>query len=186
MSDIAAQYRRRADAFERLVAGTPPSRWSAPSPCDQWTARDVVVHVVDFHAKILTEDVGIDDPPRLGGGDDPLTVFRATRSVVQRVLDDSATSAELATTLEWTVSWDLPQHGWDLAMATGQDATIDPTDVEILWGPTDPADRATARHAWQWQIDNGWYAPHVDVPEDAPLQDRVLGFLGRDPHWRAP
>jgi hypothetical protein len=146
----------------------------------------VVEHVISFTAKVLAEEVGVDDPPRLGEGDEPLAVFRAIRTIVQRVLDDPATTPEMATKLEWTVSWDLPQHGWDLAMATGQDATIDPVDVEILWGPTDPEERARARLHWQWQIDNGWYGPPVEVPEDAPLQDRVLGFLGRDPNWHAP
>jgi hypothetical protein len=24
------------------------------------------------------------------------------------------------------------------------------------------------------------------VPEDAPLQDRLLGLIGRDPGWSAP
>ena len=188
--DVAQQYRRRADAFERLVANTPHDQWDAPSPCPGWSARDVVAHVIDFHAKVATEELGLDDAPRLGDGDDdPLATFRASRSLVQRVLDDPATPTELATKLEWTVSWDLPQHGWDLAKATGQDATIDPLDLEILWGPMgsdDPQERAAARRNWQWQIDNGWYGPPVDVPDDAPLQDRVLGFLGRDPNWTRP
>jgi uncharacterized protein (TIGR03086 family) len=186
VTDAADQYRRRAEAFERLVAGTPPSSWGAPSPCEDWTARDVVAHVVDFTAKVLTEEVGVDDPPRLGEGDDPLAVFQAARAIVQGVLDDPATTDELATKLEWSVSWDLPQHGWDLAMATGQDATMDPIDIAILWGPMgsdDPEERAKARLHWQWQIDQGWYGPPVEVPEDAPLQDRVIGFLGRDPYW---
>ena len=186
VTDIAAQYKRRADAFEGLVAGTPTSAWSAPSPCPGWSARDVVAHVVDFHANVLRDEVGIGTAPRLNDDDDPLAVFQESRAIVQSVLDDPATTTELATKLEWTVSWDLPQHGWDLAKATGQDATIDPIDVEILWGPMgseDPDERARALRNWQWQIDNGWYGQQVPVAGDAPLQDRVLGFLGRDPNW---
>jgi hypothetical protein len=26
------------------------------------------------------------------------------------------------------------------------------------------------------------FGPEVKVPEDAPLQDRLLGFIGRNPH----
>ncbi|MGH9224751.1 MAG: hypothetical protein ACRD2W_13470 [Acidimicrobiales bacterium] len=80
-------------------------------------------------------------------------------------------------------AFDLPQHGWDLAGATGQDATIDPAEVELLWGSLsgDPAN-------WDWQRANGWYATPVPVPvpEDAPFQDRVLGLLGRNPQWGPP
>lgn len=59
---------------------------------------------------------------------------------------------------------------------------MDPAEVELLWGSLtgDPAN-------WEWQRANGWYAPPVPVPADAPLQDRVLGLLGRDPArgWHA-
>lgn len=186
MNEILAEYRRRADGFERLVAGTPPDRWSAPSPCAGWTARDVVAHVIDWGADVLSEQAAIADAPRLADFDEPLEAFRAFRAVVEGVLGDESTKPEVATYLQWSIGFDLPQHGWDLAMATGQDATIDPIDLEILWGPTDPDERARARAAWQWQIDSGWYAPPIEVPDDAPLQDRVIGFLGRDPHWSAP
>ncbi len=27
------------------------------------------------------------------------------------------------------------------------------------------------------------YRPEVKVPQDAPLQDRLLGLIGRDPNW---
>jgi len=27
------------------------------------------------------------------------------------------------------------------------------------------------------------FGPPVSVPDDAPVQDRLLGFFGRDPAW---
>ena len=30
---------------------------------------------------------------------------------------------------------------------------------------------------------SGQYGPRVAVPDDAPAQDRLLGFIGRDPQW---
>jgi hypothetical protein len=30
------------------------------------------------------------------------------------------------------------------------------------------------------------FGPEVPVPEDAPLQHRLLGFIGRDPDWAPP
>src|SRR5688500_10919883 len=41
-STVAARYRGHADAFEALIAAVPPHRWDQPSPCEGWTARDVV------------------------------------------------------------------------------------------------------------------------------------------------
>jgi len=183
MTGAAAEYRRRADAFESLVASTPADRWISPSPCAGWTAEDVVAHVVDFSAQVLQERAGIDDAPRFADFDSPLDAFRATRAAVQRLLDDPGTATELATYVRWSLGFDLPQHGWDLAMATGQDATIAPEELAIIWGSGDPE---AFEKAFGWQRAQGWYGPPIAVPEDAPLQDRVLGVLGRDPHWSAP
>ena len=177
MSEFGDTYRRRADAFGALVEATPSERWSSPSPCAGWLARDVVAHVVDFSAQVLSDKAGV-PAPRSSDSDDHAAAFRAARDVVLRVLEDEATPPKVAGHLHWSLSFDLPQHGWDLAAATGQDRTIDPGEVELLWGALtgDPRN-------WDWQRANGWYATPVPVPEDAPLQDRVLGLLGRAAHW---
>lgn len=179
MTERADTYRRRADSFEGLIEAVPPERWSNPSPCQAWLAQDVVAHVVDFSARVLREKAGLPDAPAFADFDHPAAAFRATREVMERILDDPATPANVAGYLVWSLSFDLPQHGWDLAVATGQDATMHPDEVELLWGALngDPAN-------WDWQRANGWYGPPVPVPADAPLQDRVLGLLGRDPGWR--
>ena len=31
---------------------------------------------------------------------------------------------------------------------------------------------------------SGQYGPRVPVPDDARAQDRLIGFIGRDPAWR--
>jgi hypothetical protein len=67
-------------------------------------------------------------------------------------------------------------HTWDLARATGQDDVLDPEYcAELLEGmiPYEEAIRAS-----------GQYGPRIPVPDDAPVQDRMLGFIGRDPSWR--
>jgi hypothetical protein len=33
---------------------------------------------------------------------------------------------------------------------------------------------------------SGQFGPAVPVPDDAPVQDRLIGFIGRDPAWRPP
>lgn len=182
MSGAGDQYRRRADAFERLIASAPADRWSAPSPCAGWSASDVVAHVTDWSAQVLKERAGIEGVPLFADFDAPLEAFQATRAVVQALLDDPDTPAGVLTYVQWGISFDLPQHGWDLAMATGQDSTIAAEEVELLWGSGDPDE---FEKALGWQRVQGWYGPAIPVPDDAPLQDRVLGRLGRDPNWTA-
>jgi uncharacterized protein (TIGR03086 family) len=182
VSEVADRYRRRADAFQALIDGTAPERWSSPSPCEGWLARDVVAHVVDFSAHVLRERAGVRVVPTFAElDDDPAAAFRGIRAAVERVLDAPETAPEVANHLDGALSFDLPQHGWDLAKATGQDANMDPEEVELLWRLLRDRPRL-----WAWQRANGWYAAPVPVPEDAPLQDRVLGLLGRSPTWEPP
>jgi hypothetical protein len=77
---------------------------------------------------------------------------------------------------------ELPLHGWDLPRRR-QDATIASEEVALLWGSGDPT---AHKKAFDWQRAKGWYGRQVTVAADAPLQDRVLELLGRDPNWTAP
>jgi uncharacterized protein (TIGR03086 family) len=71
-------------------------------------------------------------------------------------------------------------HGWDLAVATGQEYRPDPATTQACFdfGVAFARDAPEARD----QI----YGPVVPVPEDAPLFDRLLGQAGRDPGWVPP
>jgi uncharacterized protein (TIGR03086 family) len=195
MSEIADRYRRRADAFERLGAGVAREQWSNPSPCEKWTAIDVVDHVVDMHG-VMLRPTGREPSPAPATRDDPLAAFRAARADVEAVLADPHLAGLEAETpagpmtverqIDEVVSDDLPQHGWDLARATGQDDAIDPLDVERLWAittaiPADLMERYRTPGAFGPGIEV--FGPEVDVPADASLQDRLLGLIGRDPAW---
>ena len=46
MSDIADRYRQLSGDFAGKVAKVSPAGWGAPSPCEDWTARDVVARLV--------------------------------------------------------------------------------------------------------------------------------------------
>jgi len=197
MHEILDRYRRRADAFDRLIIATRADQWSNPSPCQKWTALDVVDHMVGMHLS-MAKTAGRATDAFLPVASGALAAFRAARQEVEALLLDPAlASTECATptgpmTLEQqideVVSDDLPQHGWDLAKATGQDDTMDPADVERLWASTTaiPAD-VMARYRTPGAFGPGIevYGPEVPVADDASLQHRLLGFLGRDPAWRS-
>jgi len=39
-------FARALDGFEVVLADVPPGRWSAPSPCANWSAADVAGHMI--------------------------------------------------------------------------------------------------------------------------------------------
>jgi len=192
VSAIAGRYRRRADAFEAKVAAVRGEQWSNQSPCVAWNARDVVDHIVSMHGYMLPADLRRGPAPSVQ--DDPLGAFQAVRAEVESVLDDPdlagsecATPAgrmTVARQIDEVVSDDLVLHGWDLARATGQNDTMDPEDVARLWRITNAI---PAELMQQYRTPGAFgpgvevYGPEVEVPEDAPLQDRLLGLIGRDP-----
>jgi uncharacterized protein (TIGR03086 family) len=179
VSEIADRYRRRADAFEALINRTLPERWASPSPCDGWLARDIVAHIVRHSAQTLRDKAGVELASAPLELDDPAGGFRRIRAAVEEVLDDPNTATDVAEYLDAALSFDLPQHWWDLAKATGQDATMQAEEVEMMWETLSAMPSAW----WKWQVDNGHYARAVHVPEDAPLQHRLVALIGRDPCW---
>jgi uncharacterized protein (TIGR03086 family) len=179
---VADRYHRRADEFEHTIEGVRPHQWTDQSPCERWTARDVVDH------------------PRTAAppvAEDPLAAFRAARADAEAVLADPVLRGVECDTptgrttverhIDLVLSDDMVQHRWDLARATGQDDTIDPADVERLWAST----RAIPAEVMERYRTPGAFGPGIEVlgpevpvPEDAPLQRRLLGLIGRDPDWK--
>ncbi|NEA34886.1 TIGR03086 family metal-binding protein [Streptomyces sp. SID13031] len=189
MGEIAERYRRRAEAFELKVAAVRPEQWGNQSPCEKWSARDVLDHIVAMNGYMLMP-VG----RTLAAEADALKSFQAARAAVEAVLDDPELAGQECDTpagwmtvegqIDQVVSDDLVLHGWDLARATGQDEAMDPVDVERMWASNSaiPADVIA-----MYRTPNAFgpgvevFGPEVVVPEDAPLQDRLLGFIGRKP-----
>ena len=194
IAEIRDRYVRRAAAFEALVAGTGPDHWASPSPCADWDARGVVGHIVDMHAAMLAPlGRGLTAAPSVAV--DPLAAFRAARDDVLALLSDPDVACReisspmgpttAAEHVDQVVSEDLVAHGWDLARATGQDDTIDPAELERMW-PAVQGIPEVMRVPGAFGPGIVVFGPVVEVPADAPIQQRVLGLLGRDPLWRPP
>ncbi|AEF41041.1 TIGR03086 family metal-binding protein [Hoyosella subflava] len=196
MSPIADRYRKHADAFEAKVAGTAPDDWERPSPCEGWTARDVVRHIVDMHA-VMVRPLGRQLSPAPSVDEDPLSAFRAARGDVEGLLDNNEVAVSEITSpagsmtvenhVDRVVSDDMVLHGWDLARATNQDDTMDQDDVERIWAGTSalpPQMLEQMRTPGAFGPGVVVFGPEVKVSSEAPLQERLLGMIGRDPHWR--
>jgi uncharacterized protein (TIGR03086 family) len=191
--EITERYRRRADVFDSTVAAVGPDDWSRPSPCAEWDARDVVRHVVDMH-QVMLRPYGRSAADAPTVDDDPLAAFRAARAEVEAILEDrelaTRTTESPAGTLagadmvDQVASADLVIHRWDLARATGQDDAIDPEELERMW-PAFQQIPDVMRVPGAFGPGITVFGPVVEVPADAPLQDRALGLVGRDPAWKA-
>jgi uncharacterized protein (TIGR03086 family) len=182
MSDASTRYARLSQTMTDRVDGVPEDRWDNPSPCEKWTARDLVKHLVETHAMF---GGFVDRTPQPGPNvhDDPRGAWAAARDQMQAWLDDPTVGgAEFqglggTTTLQDAVDrfigFDLLVHGWDLARATGQDATIDPAELPKLWEDTLVfGDNIRSESTC---------GPEITPPEDATEQERLLAYLGRDP-----
>lgn len=183
MSTAGERYRVVADGFGARVDGMPPGGWDAPTPCDGWVARDVVVHLVEWFPAFLDAAGG---PSITVGPDpaaDPAAAWHALDASVGALLDDPEVAA---TTIEHPMAGthrlddaigsfflgDVAIHTWDLARASGQPEVLDPEVVhDMLLGMEPIADVLAA---------SGQYGPRVEVAADADEQTRLLAISGRD------
>ncbi|NPC45278.1 TIGR03086 family metal-binding protein [Nocardioides sp. zg-1230] len=180
--DPADRHAAVAGGFGRLVTQT--IDWSAPAPVDGWTARDVVEHLVTWFPGFLAGG-GVDLPTGPSVADDPVAAWRHHSDAVQSVLEERgdesfthprAGSHRLADAVDRFYTSDVFMHSWDLARAGGRDAGLDEDFAAQLLGGMRPIE--------QLLRDSGQYGPSVPVPDDAPVVDRLMGFIGRDPAWQ--
>jgi uncharacterized protein (TIGR03086 family) len=177
---ISERYRRLAAGVTDKIAQVPPERWSAQSPCPDWTALDVVRHLTETPG-IFFGMIGEAAPEVPSVEDDPLAAWVAARDATQAALDDpSIASREYEgfagkSTFEKGVGQfictDLIVHGWDLARAAGLDERIDPRDLaEVRAAMAPMGDALRSPRA---------FGPEIEVPAEADEQTKLLAFLGR-------
>ncbi len=183
---LALQKKAHSEFAARLAAVTD---WDAPTPDAEWNVRDLVRHVVIEQQWV---------PYLLRGGSIGTAQFS-----IKPLGDDLAKEwhlYSLAATTAWsdaepdlmvTLSYDtvpvaeylreqvsdVAIHTWDLARAVGAPEELDEALVEAVWSVFEPQKETLAA--------SGLYAPPVPLPDDAPLQFRLLAVTGRDPRTLA-
>lgn len=180
----AADHRAVAGAFTALVDNAAPDAWNRPSPVAEWRARDVVGHLVEWLPGFLESGAGVVLPQGPSASDDPVAAWSHHVAAVQALLDDPATAdavlsnphlgeVPLDQAIERFYTGDVFLHTWDLARATGQAADLDEDRCAAMLAGMEPMDEMLRA--------SGQYGPKVAVPADASAQDRLMGFIGRDP-----
>jgi uncharacterized protein (TIGR03086 family) len=180
MTDIASSYEAADRPLTAVLDAVPADRWTAPSPCAEWSARDVVRHVVETQREFLTAR-GVDLGRQPDVDADPAGAWRRhSERVAGAIADDAVAGAEfdghfgrttVGATLEQFYVWDMLVHRWDVARAAGIDAPF--TDDEL-----DRIEQGAESFGDALYTD-GVCRPGIEAPADADRATRVLARLGR-------
>ncbi|GII61080.1 TIGR03086 family protein [Sphaerisporangium krabiense] len=187
--DQIALLGRALDQTGALIAGIRPEEAGLPTPCRSWDVRALVDHVVDEVRRFAAVTAGgrRDHQGTDLIGDDRHGAYRAAARELlaawhgpgARERPHRLPFGEIPA--EWAVGQHITElvvHAWDIAKATGRPTDLDPElgEAALAWGLANltPEHRAD-------EADGGHIGPRVEVPEDAPLYDRLAAFGGRDP-----
>jgi len=180
MNHTTMQYEQACAPLTAVLDAVPAHHWSEPSPCQGWSARDVLRHMIDTQREFLTgQRIDLGEPPDIEA--DPAAAWRAhARRVVEAIADDAVPAiaydghfgpTTVGATLERFYMWDMLVHRWDIAYAVGADTGF--TDAEL-----DQIDRGAAGFGQSLHMD-GVCKPALEPPADADRTVRLLARLGR-------
>jgi uncharacterized protein (TIGR03086 family) len=167
----------RASEWTVSKADGAAEKLDAATPCDDWDVRALMNHMLDtqnyFVGNARGEDVSppSPQPPELLG-DDPEADFEHARARTLSTFGEDGVVERTGPSLGIAFS-DQLLHGWDLAQATGQDATmpegLPEAAYEMIHGRFTEDQR------------KGIFKPEVAVAPNVTAQDKLLAYTGRDP-----
>ena len=166
------------------VGGVSQADLSKATPCSEFDVRALLNHMIGGLGMLTTAASGgtavIPEGDQFGP--DPGADYKTRREALLGALRSPGALER---------NWEMPfgsmaggmmagiafmehlTHGWDVAKATGQDTGI---PVELV---AECMELVTAMDAMLRMP--GVCGPAVSVPDDAPLQDKFIAFMGRTP-----
>ncbi|NDZ82525.1 TIGR03086 family protein [Streptomyces sp. SID10853] len=185
MIDLEPACRRMTD----VLAGVTDDRLTHATPCADYTVGDLINHIDEvacgFAALARKEHADADNgadagPAPLGRGwCEPVTahVLALGASWADPAAWQGSTEAagvELPNERWGRVALtEMVVHGWDLAVATGRPFGLPAATLQAcLDHVADFVPRAPVPALW---------GPAADIPDDAPLLDRIIAITGRSP-----
>jgi uncharacterized protein (TIGR03086 family) len=178
----AERFKRIAGGFTDRVERVPGDAWSNAAPCEGWTARDVVGHLVGWVPAVIGQS-GIEFAP-MSVDTDPVGAWASLVATLQQSLDDPTVAARefdvgppgrltVERAIDMIVTGDILIHTWDLARATGLDERLDAGLVHAMLEGMQPIDDMLRS--------SGQYGPKVATSDDADEQTKLIAFTGRNP-----
>lgn len=168
---------RLVDDFDQRVQAAPPDAWGNPAPCEDWTARDVVAHVLGSMNRLLAQG---GEPATIADDADIVEEWNRTKPAFEAMLGEADLTQNvpgpfgpmpLEQVLGRLMATDVLVHTWDLARAVGGDEQLGDDDVRHAFEGLRPMD-AMIRQP-------GVFGPKVESAPDADTQTQFLNFLGR-------
>jgi uncharacterized protein (TIGR03086 family) len=175
----------------RIVARVRTDQLGLPTPCTEWDLRALLVHMAGNNngwaeaaegkppSAAVWAGAGLEADPvgEYQKSADRVAAAFAEDNLLERTFEVHGFGAFPGPTAIGMHFIDYLVHGWDVATAIGVDARLDPACCAAvlrigqswrkgspsIWGPGAP------------------FGYPVAVPDDAPPDQRMLGFLGRAP-----
>ena len=181
MHPTLSAYRAADRPLTEILAAVPAAAWSSPSPCEGWTAADVVGHLIETQRDFLaTHGADLGEAPDVAA--DPAAAWRVHAGQVARALSDDALPARefdgffgpttVGAAFEQFYVWDMVVHRWDVARAVGADPALTDEELDRIEAGADGFGPALNME--------GICRPAVEVSGAADREVRVLARLGRE------
>ncbi|MBS43023.1 MAG: TIGR03086 family protein [Nocardioides sp.] len=176
--DTLETFLAQLDLFGAVVEGVDgEGAWTAASPCEEWTAADVLDHVVgtqaDFLGRYGVELVREDGEPaqRWAAHDAQVRAALADEALLAVSYDSPFGRTTVGETLHAFYTFDLLVHRWDLGSAADQPVLWTDEEMRLL--------EASLDEKGDMLYEYGASKPALEVPDDASWQTRLLARLGR-------
>jgi uncharacterized protein (TIGR03086 family) len=179
--ELATALERTFEHAQRVIANVRTDQYDDKTPCEEWTVRDLLEHMISVVAGLGAAAAGEPAAPFSLGADPAAQFEQAATSalagwrspgVMDRIVDGGPGPMP-GQVLASINLLDTATHTWDLASATSQPATL-PDDVATA---ALEASLATISP----EIRPGRFAPEIAAPGGAGPTERLVAFLGRTP-----
>ncbi|MEV0532113.1 TIGR03086 family metal-binding protein [Kitasatospora sp. NPDC050463] len=172
-------------AFGERVRLVAPDQWDAPTPCAEWSVRDLVNHLTGeqlWVPELLMGSTVSEVGGRFEGdvlGTDPAAAWTAAAGAARAAFEVPG-ATELTVHLSFgdvsaqyyldQLTTDAVVHTWDLAEGIGRRTRL----------PSGLAEFALGQLAGYGDLSgSGLFDPPLPVPDDADPQTRLLALTGR-------
>jgi uncharacterized protein (TIGR03086 family) len=170
---------RTACARFGAVVALGKGAWDRPSPCKEWTAGQIVEHVIELHESRFLKPLHVTRAVRTGNG--VVERWRVTESALEPAFAKLAGPQKTAFVGDQKKRAALPLltlevlvHTWDLARALDVVVSLDTQLCEdALWYVTS---RINAFRT------SGRFGSENVAEDGASPESRLVALLGRDPH----